>query len=112
MTMIYRGVRESDGTCSVTYGMHHRRALPMRLNLSNHSPTGFEWGYGGSGPAQLALALLAHALKDDGRALRLHQPFKWRVIAPLPRDDEWQFTRDQIVKIAADIEAEAMGTPA
>lgn len=24
----------------------------------NHSPDGFNWGYGGSGPAQLALALL------------------------------------------------------
>ena len=23
----------------------------------NYSPTGFEWGYGGSGPSQLALAL-------------------------------------------------------
>ena len=24
----------------------------------NHSPTGFSWGYGGSGPSQLALAIL------------------------------------------------------
>ncbi|MCK4554525.1 hypothetical protein KAU19_06245, partial [Candidatus Parcubacteria bacterium] len=24
----------------------------------NHSPDGFAWGYGGSGPAQLALAIL------------------------------------------------------
>jgi len=33
--------------------------LPMRLDLVNHSPSGFEWSYGGSGPAQLALTLLA-----------------------------------------------------
>ena len=32
------------------------RALDPRFDLWNHSPTGFEWGYGGSGPAQLALA--------------------------------------------------------
>ena len=32
--------------------------LPLRLDLFNHSPTGFSWGYGGSGPAQLALARL------------------------------------------------------
>lgn len=28
------------------------------LAVRNHSPTGFAWGYGGSGPAQLALAVL------------------------------------------------------
>lgn len=33
--------------------------LPPRDNIRNHSPDGFEWGYGGSGPAQLALAILA-----------------------------------------------------
>jgi hypothetical protein len=26
--------------------------------VRNHSPEGFSWGYGGSGPAQLALAIL------------------------------------------------------
>ena len=31
----------------------------------NHSPTGFEWGYGGSGPAQLALALLLDYVCDE-----------------------------------------------
>jgi hypothetical protein len=55
--------------------------LPLRLDLFNHSPTGFSWGYGGSGPAQLALALLADALGDDGLAVRLHQAFKFRVVA-------------------------------
>jgi hypothetical protein len=30
-----------------------------------NSPTGFGWGYGGSGPAQLALALLADSLGDN-----------------------------------------------
>jgi hypothetical protein len=33
--------------------------LPLRCDLVNHSPTGFSWGYAGSGPAQLALAILA-----------------------------------------------------
>ncbi len=32
--------------------------LPPRFDVRNHSPSGFEWGYGGSGPAQLALAIL------------------------------------------------------
>lgn len=42
-----------------------RRPLSLRLDLRNHSPEGFEWGYGGSGPAQLALAILADCLGPD-----------------------------------------------
>ncbi len=50
----------------------------------NHSPDGFAWGYGGSGPAQLALAILLDMGLDEGDALRLHQEFKNDIIAPLP----------------------------
>lgn len=32
--------------------------LPLFLEEVNHSPTGFEWGYRGSGPSQLAYAIL------------------------------------------------------
>lgn len=30
--------------------------------IKNHSPDGYNWGYGGSGPSQLALALLLDAI--------------------------------------------------
>ncbi len=55
----------------------------------NHSPDGFNWGYGGSGPAQLALAIV---LKLTGKADG-YQDFKWKYIAPLPngRDFEIEF---------------------
>jgi hypothetical protein len=53
----------------------------------NHSPDGFEFGYGGSGPAQLALAILLAAGLSDDRAARLHQKFKWEFIARLPQGD-------------------------
>jgi hypothetical protein len=62
-------------------------ALPPRNDLRNHSPDGFQIGYGGSGPAQLALALLADRT-DDSTALDHHQEFKWDVIAELERE-EW-----------------------
>jgi len=42
----------------------------------NHSPDGFECGYAGSGPAQLALALLLAAGASNARAVALHQRFK------------------------------------
>jgi hypothetical protein len=59
--------------------------LPARSQkLYNHSPDGFNWGYGGSGPAQLALALLLKFTTME-KAMRLHQQFKWDVIATLPQ---------------------------
>lgn len=52
------------------------------LKLRNHSPDGFAWGYGGSGPAQLALAILLEFTTEEN-ALRLYQDFKFDVIAGL-----------------------------
>jgi Family of unknown function (DUF6166) len=80
--------------------------LPLRLDLFNHSPTGFSWGYGGSGPAQLALALLADALGDDDRAVRLHQAFKFKVVACWPEGERWWITADQIMAVVKVIEQE------
>jgi hypothetical protein len=80
--------------------------LPLRLDLFNHSPTGFSWGYGGSGPAQLALALLADALADDDRAVRLHQEFKFKVVACWPEGERWWITTEQIAAVVNLIEQE------
>ncbi len=54
--------------------------------LVNHSPDGFNWGYGGSGPAQLSLALLLLFVSEEN-AIQLHQNFKWKYIATLPEGD-------------------------
>lgn len=51
--------------------------------LDNHSPDGFMWGYGGSGPSQLALALLYYFTGRKDYSLRKHQDLKWDVIAKL-----------------------------
>jgi hypothetical protein len=55
--------------------------------IRNHSPDGFNWGYGGSGPAQLALALLLHFSKNREFAQEHYQDFKWEVISRLPQAD-------------------------
>lgn len=73
--------------------------LPPRLDLRNHSPTGFEWSYGGSGPAQLALALLVDALRDEEVALVLYQSFKWEVVASLPWR-AWSLTESEVREAA------------
>jgi len=74
------------------------RPLNPRLDLWNHSPTGFEWGYGGNGPAQLALAILADHLGDDEQAFNFHHRFKWAVTAELPRRS-WTLTSQQIDQV-------------
>jgi hypothetical protein len=79
------------------------RELPLRLDLYNHSPTGFEWGYAGSGPAQLAIALLAEVLQDDKTAIALHQIFKFKVIGRLERDSPWQLTERDVLQYAAEV---------
>ena len=45
------------------------------FDVRDHSPTGFEWGYGGSGPAQLALSILQEAT-DEETAVDLYQDLK------------------------------------
>ena len=52
-------------------------------HAARHSPTGIEWGYGGSGPADLALSVLL-ALADERAADALYQRFKDEVVARVP----------------------------
>ncbi len=90
----YAGRREARAVIVTVDGS----PLKPRLDLWNHSPTGFEWGYGGSGPAQLALALLVDCLGDEEEATRLHHAFKQAVVANLPYLN-WTLTEDQIRSI-------------
>jgi hypothetical protein len=61
--------------------------LPAQsLKVRNHSPDGFCWGYGGSGPAQLALAILIN-ITDRHTAEANYQQFKWDVVAGLLQKD-------------------------
>ncbi len=82
--------RDADGTLQASVA-----------HLAHHSPTGFECGYGGSGPADLALSILAafvparagvatEQLYKGQRCSRFawayHQQFKWEFIATLPKE--------------------------
>ena len=41
------------------------RELDMTARARQHSPTGFAWGYGGSGPAALAHSLLTDVMGES-----------------------------------------------
>ena len=71
--------------------------LPLRLDIVNHSPTGFAWGYSGSGPAQLAVAILADWMGCDHAARALHQRFKAAAIACLP-EKHWSLTDEDLMR--------------
>lgn len=104
-TKAYRGTTDRMGRRIVNrIGEDGKaRRLTMRLDLRNHSPTGMNWGYAGSGPAQLALAILADALDDDTRALALYQRFKFAAIVNIS-GDSFVITRDMVLAIVNDIE--------
>lgn len=62
--------------------------LHSSLKIINHSPTGFNWGYGGAGPAQLALALLMEFMPNRQEvAQNNYHKFKLDVISTLPQED-------------------------
>lgn len=73
----------------------------------NHSPDGFEWGYAGSGPAQLALAILLDAgsllnptLPNEriaAASVRLHQEFKRLYVASFNREG-WKLPLGEVDK--------------
>lgn len=89
LNSVYKG--EPDGKVTVD-----GRPLKKRFDIRKHSPAGFSWGYGGSGPAQLALAIMADFLEDDGAAQCAYQAFKAEVVARLPQDEGWELTGEQI----------------
>ena len=88
----YVGERTGQG-CRVWIeeegGQRALRHIPV------HSSDGFGWGYGGSGPADLALAILTDHTGDENLARAFHQDFTWAVIASLPYEG-WRISEEQV----------------
>jgi hypothetical protein len=87
----------ADGTVYVR-DVNGEREIPLRLDEGvNHSPTGFGWGYGGSGPAQLAYCLLREAGLSRAEAKRWYQGFKFKIVAALDPQAGWELTDEDIL---------------
>jgi hypothetical protein len=129
--LVYTGSRDPDThECSIAVrdlgADGSGWALNPRLDLANKSPTGFEWAYNGSGPAQTALAIMVSHLADPRHhaavmavlgisilppedewlglelheylAMRYFQQFKFRVVVGLPREG-WELSEEDIERL-------------
>ena len=82
----YAGERTIDGLVVTVDGV----PLAERRAVRCYDEGGFEWGYEGDNPQQLALAILVDHLGDAERAIRCSELFMKRVVANL--DNEWQLS--------------------
>ena len=71
------------------------KLLDPRFDLAKVSPAGFNWGYGGAGPGQLALAVLAHAAGDD-IAKAEWERFRKEVVAELDMRQQFAFSANDV----------------
>lgn len=54
--------------------------------IERHSPDGFNFGYGGSGPADFALNILFKFGCSRDECEVMHQDFKWKFVSTLPQE--------------------------
>jgi Family of unknown function (DUF6166) len=117
MSKIYTGRRENNTVIAVEVITHQGGNKVRKQKLRHipfHSATkgDLNWGYGGSGPADLALAILVDYFKErapsegyraraegnnwmvKSTAWKLHQDFKWHFVATFA--DEWELYDSQI----------------
>lgn len=104
MIRVYRGLRLPDGTAKVEAGKLTANARPpMReveplKHLVRHSPDGYNWGYGGSGPSDLARSIIGDTMGTDSPPAHVYQQFKGKVIASFDPTKGWRLTSYEILE--------------
>lgn len=114
--MWYVGIRYAD-RCRVWRIDEKGKCRP--LAMSHRSPRfpsdQWEWGYAGSGPANLSHALCEDVTQDRQLADEVYQSVKWQVISRLPHDS-WVLSdstlTDAIDRAGQEALHEAHGLPA
>ena len=99
----YTGVRAASRIVVCADG----EPLCPRLDLYPLCPSGFDWGYPGTGPSQLALAILAdHWPSDENRALGEYRLFMRQVIARIATD-RWSLSGEDLDRLSCDMHVTA-----
>ena len=102
----YHATQTEQGSAIVVEEDGEFRALNPRHDLQSISPDGFQWGnHSDNGTAQLALALAADVLGDDGKAQRVYQRLQLKLIAVLPPEG-WVLAENRVRDIIDGIERE------
>src|SRR5882672_2481852 len=81
------------------------RFLDPRYELETFSPDGLSWGYAGSGPSQLAIAMLMEVLGDWSRVKRLWPRFLDHFVVKVPRGANWTADGADVLAVALAIES-------
>lgn len=68
-------------------------------HLVRHSPDGFEYGYGGSGPSDLARSIVGDLLGERDPKPSLYRPVVGRLISQISGDGP-VFVSEETVRIA------------
>ncbi|WP_135855126.1 DUF6166 domain-containing protein [Halorussus salinus] len=109
--IVYVGYRRR-GRAVVEKQPGQERVTPEpSLELANHSPSGFSWGYSGSGPSQLALALLLDYTDDEDVAIAHYTRFKNRGVSQLDcshPEGYWQPTGTDIENTLRELSDQAV----
>ena len=89
---VYRGRRLEPGKGTISDVEVTVNGKPLRHRVY-HSPTGFNFGYGGSGPADLARSILWDLIGMEPYP-ELYHEFKFRFVAGWK--DEWEISSEDI----------------
>jgi hypothetical protein len=112
----YRGIFDDRKECRIIV-VDENGGRPL-THYIQHSPSGFAWGYYGSGPADAARCILADALglhpigdaayvpwPYDASSIpeieRLYQRFKSQIVATLPQAHEWVLPLSRVEEFLA-----------
>ena len=77
--------------------------LKPSLEIADHSPDGFNWGYTGSGTAQLALGILYEVTGDAELARSYYQFFKADHVSRW--GERWEMSESEVCRWLRDVGA-------
>jgi hypothetical protein len=108
---VYRGERVQTPAGGFRRGSRWVRVFASDMPLSLPSElsvgSGFEWGYSGAGPAQLALALVLHATGDRELALRTYRWFM--LLKVYCWGSTWRITAEEVVRLVEEFDRDEEG---
>ncbi|MEC4718325.1 DUF6166 domain-containing protein [Noviherbaspirillum sp. CPCC 100848] len=94
---IYTGERTIDGVV-VRYG---GKLLPTYADIVKFSDGGFEWGYEGNAPLQLAFAIVYSRTRNLAESRSLAHPMMKEIVANL--ENEWEMPVELLDEVISEL---------